>query len=62
MFQYGVLLAVELEGEIRDVLYEYPVHGLDTALESYKKLVKMYPSKKFKLVRIEYKEMIVIDD
>ena len=61
MFQYGVLIAAEHEGEEGYALYEYPVHGLDTALESYKKLVKMYPSKKFKLVRIEYKEMEVLD-
>jgi hypothetical protein len=60
MFQYGVL-------EINDTrplhfqMVEEPVDGLDTALYVYKKYTKLFPSRKFKLVRIEYKEMEVFD-
>jgi hypothetical protein len=60
MFQYGVL-EVDKEDPTKIKIVEEPLDGLDTALDQYYWARSQHPDKDFKLVRIEYKVMEVID-
>lgn len=61
MFQYGVL-EVDKEDPSKPIkIVEEPLDGLDTALDQYRWARQKHPDKVFKLVRIEYKVMEVVD-
>ena len=61
MFQYGVL-EIDREDPTKIKIVEEPLDGLDTALDQYRWAKKEHPDKVFKLVRVEYKVMEVLDD